>query len=301
MTDLIDIHADDYGLSAASDKTILELLEANKLTSISFMTNLSRFENAVKDFQTVQQKRSSPALVSVHLNFVEGHCAAPVECVPDLIDKNGYFTVTWEKLFLWNYNPLMRNKIRKQLSAEITAQTERLVASGIADKNALRFDSHMHTHMIPLVFDALKDSVKTNQYKVSFIRNTQDPLSYYAGFFSLYKTYSPINAVKCMILNFYSCVKIRSSLKKMSISPSLLCGVFFSGKMNAERLEKVLPVFIKNAQNQKRGLEVLFHPCLMAKDELTEEFNKPDINEFHISENRIIEYKTCKELILSWT
>lgn len=298
MKEFLDIHADDYGLSANSDKTILELLETNKLTSISFMTNLSRFENAVKDFKTVQQKKSAPSLVSVHLNFVEGHCVAPVECVPDLIDRNGYFTVTWGKLFLWNYNPLLRNKIRKQLAIEITAQTERLVTSGIADKNALRFDSHMHTHMIPLVFDALNDSVKANQYKVSFIRNTQDPLSYYAGFFSLYKTYTPINAIKCVILNFFSCTKVRFAIKKMNITASLLCGVFFSGKMNTERLVKVLPVFIKNAQKQKRLLEVLFHPCLMKNEELTEEFNKPDINKFHVSENRIVEYNCCKEIIL---
>ena len=296
MTDFFDIHADDYGLSPNSDKTILELLTEEKLDSISFMTNLSRFDSAVADFKRVLSKRNSPVLVSVHLNFVEGHCCASSRSVPDLVDENGFFSVSWEKLFLWSFNPLKRKSVRSQLTTEIIAQTERLVTSGIVQVGSLRFDSHMHTHMIPVVFDALCDVISQKSYGVSFIRDTHDPIRYYLGAFGLYPTYSPVNALKCMILNFFSVTKIRPVLRKLNLPCGLLCGVFFSGLMDKKRLERILPVFLSHAEKKHQKAEILFHPCLMSKEELSEEFNKDGINEFHVSANRLVEYESVKSL-----
>ena len=81
----------------------------------------------------------------------------------------------------------------------------------------------------------------------------------------------------------------------MGLAPSLLCGVFFSGKMD-ERVAKILPIFERKASEQRRVCEVLFHPCLMLEGELDAEFNKPAINEFHVSSNRTLEYKSVKSL-----
>ena len=62
------------------------------------------------------------------------------------------------------------------------------------------------------------------------------------------------------------------------------------------RLKKVLPKFIKKAERHNRNIELLFHPGTMLKSELTSEFKKEGFNEFHLSENRKIEYNTLKEL-----
>ena len=77
-----------------------------------------------------------------------------------------------------------------------------------------------------------------------------------------------------------------------------MCGVFFSGHMDKERLQKILPVFLRKAQKKKRIAEILFHPCKMTQDELSEEFNKDDINSFHVSDNRILEFEAANSLTL---
>jgi hypothetical protein len=69
-----------------------------------------------------------------------------------------------------------------------------------------------------------------------------------------------------------------------------MCGVFFSGNMDKDRLPAILPVFAKKSQKKQRVSEILFHPCLMTSDEITNEFNKEGINDFHLSPNRMIEY-----------
>lgn len=295
MSQMLDIHADDYAISPNSDKTILDLCRAEKLGSISFIPNLSYAQTAAQSLQAIQKKRKSPVRVSVHINFVEGRCCAEKSLVPDLVDEQGFFTISWGKLFMWNYLP-SRSRIHSQLKAEIIAQTEKLISLGIIDKNHIRFDSHQHTHMIPLVFDALMDAIKECGWGVDFIRNTEDPIHYYLGFPKLYASYSPINAIKCMILNFYALTKVRPALKKMKITPSLMCGVFFSGHMDKERLPKILPVFKKKAGKKNRTTEILFHPCRMHEDEITNEFSKAGINDFHLSQNRIQEYESVLAL-----
>ena len=63
-----------------------------------------------------------------------------------------------------------------------------------------------------------------------------------------------------------------------------------------ERIIKTIPVFCKKADKKNRIVELLFHPGLMLNDELNDDFTKEGFNEFHLSENRHIEYETVKNL-----
>mgnify|MGYP004616052121 CR=1 FL=1 len=291
MNRIVDIHADDFALSENSDRDILQLCSEEKLDSISIIPNLECFENAAANFLSVQEKSDKKILVSVHLNFMEGKCCAEKSFVPDLVDSEGFFTASWGKLFIWNYIPLMRRKIKLQLKTEILAQIKKCLDANIIDKNAIRIDSHQHPHMIPVVFEALKEVVlelENDGCKIEYIRNTEDPIFLYGG-----KDIFSMNTVKCLILNFYS-IKVRKYLVSKKLPVNYLCGVYFSGKMDS-RLKKVLPKFIKKAEKQERNIELLFHPGTMLKSELTSEFKKEGFNEFHLSENRKIEYNTLKE------
>ena len=60
--------------------------------------------------------------------------------------------------------------------------------------------------------------------------------------------------------------------------------------MDSERLEKVLPYYCKKPLAQGRKIEILFHPGSVLESEITEEFVKPDFNDFHLSQGRKIEY-----------
>ncbi len=291
MTFLVDIHADDYALTPHSDADILELCRLGKLDSLSILPNMDCFEQAAAALQEKESSFPVRLKFSIHLNFMEGKCCAERSLVPHLVDADGYFTASWGRLFFWNYNPVLRKTIRKELKAEIIAQTERLMQSGLFGTSPLRFDSHQHPHMIPLVFDALCDAIAEKGWNVEYIRNSEDPLRFYMGKLRLYPSYSPVNAVKCCILNFYAGA-VRRKLKKLGLPASLLCGVFFSSEMDGKRLSCILPAFKRKAEKTGRPLEILFHPGTALAGELGREFTKPGFNEFHLGSGRHIEYTT---------
>lgn len=304
INQILDFHADDYGISKNSCNDIIFLLSNGYLNSISVMPNMQTFDYAAEKLKGFcEQNPDKKPQVTVHLNFMEGHCSSSINDVPDLVDSNGYFKISWGTLFKWNYNPVVRSKIKIQLKTEIIAQTKKCLDKGIISKDNLRFDGHQHTHMIPLVFEALVSAAKELEAqgcKTTYIRNTQDPILPYFKAAKTYdkemkKSFEKINIIKCLILNHYS-GKIRRELAKMNLPQPYLCGVFFSGHMDSERLEKVLPVYCKKPLAEGRTVEILFHPGSVQKEEITGEFIKPDFNSFHLSQGRKIEYNSIINL-----
>ena len=290
----IDIHADDYALSENSDNDIITLCQNEKLDSISIIPNLKIFDSSVKKYLEAKKGFYQKVKVSVHLNFLEGKALSSVVELPDLVDYDGYFTASWGNLFLWNYNPLKRENIKQELKTEIKAQINKCINSKIIDKNAIRLDSHHHTHMIPLVFEAMTEAIKENNFTVEYIRNTCDPLSFYLFEKGCFKHLSFANVIKCFILNHYS-KKISRWLNLNSLKDSYVCGVFYSGLMD-ERILPVLPTFEDEAAEKNKICEVLFNPGLMYKTELTKEFKKIRFNDFHLSTSRKVEFNTCNRL-----
>lgn len=294
LKNLLDFHADDFGISKNSTNDIISLISRNYLSSISIMPNMSSFDYAIEEFNKI--KNISNVQISVHLNFMEGHCCADKEDLPDLVDNNGFFKISWGNLFKWNYNYKRRNKIKQQLKKEIIAQTNKCIKAGIIKKEKLRFDGHQHTHMIPIVYEALLlaiDEFEKQGCKITFIRNTQDPIKPYLKIKDIRKSFQLINIIKCLILNYYS-IGIRKSLKKMELPVYYLCGVFLSGNMDSDRLEKVLPAYCEKPKKQNRKIEILFHPGSVLEEEITSEFVKPDFNLFHLSKSRKIEYNAIE-------
>lgn len=294
--ELFDFHADDFGISQNSCNDIISLAENKIINSLSILPNMNTFSYAV-DLLKNNRPIFESIKITVHLNFMEGHCCANPDSIPDLVDEKGYFKISWGKLFIYNYIPFLRNKIKLQLKTEIIAQTQKCIDAGLYNNKLLRFDGHQHTHMIPLVFEALIMAVEhfeNNGIKTEYIRNTEDPIRPYYKANDIKNTFAKINIIKCLILNFYS-IKIKSKLKKMNLPVNYLCGVFFSGNMDFERLSKILPYYIIKPKKQNRIIEILFHPGSVLKDEITEEFVKPDFNVFHLSEGRKIEYQALNK------
>ena len=290
---LFDFHADDFAVSFSSSQDIRTLGEKGAINSISIIPNMGAFDSSVpllKDFPQAIKR-------SIHLNFMEGKSCLPKETVPDLVDNSGCFKVSWKSLLLSSLNPAKQERVKKQLSAEIVAQVEKSITTGLADSKALRLDSHQHTHMIPLVQDALFDAadiLEKQGRKVVFIRNTEDPLFLYFHSWKTLKGFSFSNMLKCIILNWFS-VRLKRKLKERGLPVGYLCGVFYSGHMDQVRLEAVLPFFEKLSAKNNCRVEVLFHPGSVKKEEITPEFIKPGFVKFHLSSNRKIEFNSvCK-------
>ena len=285
---LFDFHADDYAASLSASQDIRSLGEKGCIDSISMIPNMGAFETSaplLKAFpQTIRR--------SIHLNFMEGKSCLPAAQIPDLVDEKGFFKVSWGSLLLANFNPVKRKSIKEQLTVEIVAQVEKCIAAGLVDPVALRLDSHQHTHMIPVVQDALFEAVDVLEKqgrKVVFIRNTEDPISLYFHSRKTLRGFSAANMLKCIILNFFS-FRLKRKLKERGLPIGYLCGVFYSGHMDEERLNVALPAFEKLATGKNRRVEVLFHPGSIRKEEISEEFTKPGFVQFHLSNNRHVEF-----------
>ncbi len=296
----IDIHADDYGLSGQASEDILKCLHAEKLDSISVLANMECLREYAERFNKEKSRWSRVPLLTVHLNFVEGHCLAPVEMVPHLVDERGYFKIGWGNLFLWNYCPWKYKEIESELATEIEAQTKLFrehFGEGYGIDIPLRFDGHQHTQMIPIVYKALMKVIEEQQYLVDYIRVTKEPIRPFLKSASLWKSYRPVNIIKNLLLNFYS-IPMEKMIKRkgIDIHPMFLWGVLFSGYMDARRVDRILPLMKEQAYKKGRVLEILFHPGSSLQEEMGEEFSNEGGREFYLSEGRRVEYEALMGL-----
>lgn len=135
-------------------------------------------------------------------------------------------------------------RIKKQLKAEIKAQTDRFT-DFFGTSNAIRFDSHQHTHMIPICYWALLEVIVEQHYRTEYIRITKEPIMPFLQDISLWKTYRYINWIKNLLLNFYA-PEMERTIEKNKPSwqdanaPMFLWGVLMSGKMDKKRVTKLL-------------------------------------------------------------
>ena len=126
MSVTIDIHADDFGESVHASRDILDCLKDGKLNSISVLANMSCFEGCVNMYRREQDEFVWQPKISVHLNLLEGISLAGAENVPDLVNRDGHFKLSWEKLFFISFLP-SRNKFKNQLKKEIERQIKTVV------------------------------------------------------------------------------------------------------------------------------------------------------------------------------
>ena len=291
----IDIHADDYALSAGASEDILKCIRKGRLDSISVLTNMSCYEKYAELYLEERKSWKKEPLLSVHLNFMEGRALAAREEVPDLIDDRGYFRMGWGKLLLWSFCPWKYGRRKKELKAEIKAQTEAFCRY-FGRKLPLRFDGHQHTQMIPIVYDALFEVIKEEGYKVSYIRVTKEPILPFLKEVSLWKTYRPVNWIKNLLLNILSPVMERKAAKVSGQKPMFLWGVLFSGSMDEKRVRKLLPAMKEQSGQRERTLEILFHPGFSPASEMGEEFVSEEANEFYCSGGRKKEFVSVMRL-----
>lgn len=293
-----DIHADDYALSVNTSLDILSCIRKERLNSVSILPNMSCFDDCLKlwkqEMQNAKAEGKKPPKISVHLNFIEGRSLSSPDGLRDLVDSEGYFCNSWTRLLGFSFSP-RRAGIREQLKTEIRAQIER-VRTSYSLNPPLRIDSHQHTHMIPVIFDALMDVIMEDGYSVEYIRDCRDLLSPYLCRLSLLRTLRPVNMVKVLVLNLLS-LRAERRLKKYGMDAMYLCGVFMSGRMDRERVERLYPSIHKIARKKGRSLEILFHPGSMLPEEAGKDFpDRNAVDSFYLSENRAVEREAVMNL-----
>lgn len=304
----IDIHADDYALTVGTSRDMLVCMENGQLDSISIVPNMSCFQECEELLCHAIPTMPFLPKMSVHLNFVEGRSLVGTKHVP-MLTQNGsaLMGLSWSELFLLSYLPWKRGVVKRQLKKEIEAQIE-IVQSTISramdvakehgipyGQTKIRIDSHEHTHMIPVVWEALIEVIEEKHYDVEYIRNPKEVLGAFISEVSLWKTYRPINFVKNILLSFYS-HKVDSYGKMHGMVSMYVWGLVMSGYMDYDRIVKLYPKITAKADKANRVLEMIFHPGQMLPEEVSEEIDEKAAKAFCLRNDRHVEKDTVSRI-----
>ena len=280
----IDIHADDFGYSLNTSKDIIECVKSGNLNSFSIICNTSHFDDCMEYLYNEIPSFDYLPLISVHINLPEGFSTS--KSLP----------MSWGKLFINSY--LNKNKLKKEIKKEIKNQIEKTWGAikkciEIAEQNnvevkqnGLRLDSHVHTHLIPVVWESMIEVIEENNYDVEFIRNPKEPLKPFKVDSLL--SYGVANILKNRILMTYS-GKVDDYCEKHGLNKMYMWGLTMSGHMDFARIKKIYPKMIEYCEERNRDLEILFHPGLALEDEYSKEMNANYFKDFNSSKNRNIE------------
>ncbi|MBP9996425.1 MAG: ChbG/HpnK family deacetylase [Lachnospiraceae bacterium] len=295
---MIDYHADDYGLSVTNSRIMIDCIKNKRLDSISIIPTMDCYEECKKMLLSEWDSFDSKPLITVHIDLIDGNALSGEEHVL-IKDDNGYNISSWGGLFIASCIPgKKRDRLKKELREEILAQME-AVYVGLPDECELRLDSHMHTHMIPVVRDAMFEAVDSfsEKYNVkpAFVRVAREPITPFLSKPKLYLTYSPINFVKNVILNILS-PGMERRLRERGIDYGLLWGLIMSGHMDLDRCTVLLDDMTKYANKRGRSMEILYHPGRILTDEVTKAHCKEDVTDFYVSENRDVELEAVNKL-----
>ena len=290
----IDFHADDYAASVGNSKRILTLLQAGKVDSLSVITNMGCYGECMRMLRESWELFPKKPLLSVHINLIDGYRLSSPE-------KAQIIQNSWGHLFLHNFLPG-----RKQLIHTLTREAQAQIRAFLEETKdlkddqgnplPLRIDSHVHTHMIPMVFDALADALHQAglQDQVRFIRCSSEPLSMFLFTPGVAGTLSPVSIIKNLTLHLLS-HSVRGKLRQMGIPAGRVFGIAMTGEMDLKRVSLLLPKMTKYAQRKNAHLEVMSHPGRTQESELVPEYG-PDDRKAFLSPKRDVEYEMLMNL-----
>lgn len=287
MNQEVDIHADDYGYSINTSLDMLECMRKGCLNSFSIICNNSLFEESMELLYKEIPSLPFLPLISIHLNIPEGK------------SESDLFPMSWGRLFLSSYS-FNKKQVKQELKKELKRQidkTQKVIEKCITiakdndiecKQKGIRIDSHIHTHLIPVVWEALTEVIEEEKYDVEYIRNPKEPLSPFLKNISLIGTYGVANLIKNRILMFYS-GEVDRYCEQHNLDKMYMWGLAMSGHMDYDRIQKVYPDMLKKAERDKRKLELLFHPGKALPEEYSGEMNPDYFKNANLSENRHIE------------
>ncbi|WP_186320118.1 carbohydrate deacetylase [Paenibacillus sp. Y412MC10] len=128
MNRQVIINADDFGLSPAVNRGIIEAYRAGGITSTSMMVNMPGLAD------TVHAARSLPGLgVGLHFNLTYGRPLSDPAAVPSLVRENGVFLD----------GKIRRRRNDADVAAELNAQWNRFLETSLSPTH---LDSHQLLH-----------------------------------------------------------------------------------------------------------------------------------------------------------
>ena len=204
-----------------------------------------------------------PVSLTIHLNLVEGKALSPLHKVSSLTDPDGVFRPSFGKLLLVSCVPVLRGRFLRQIRTEFRHQIRRCKPyfEDPAFCQQIRLDSHVHFHMIPVVFDAMIQAAKLEDLHPSYIRIPKESVFLYLKRLPCLEHVRPVNFLKVLILNLLALrARLRYGSTPLGAAPALFSGVMLSGYMSKKNVRAILPDFLALCKKKNQNLEMLFHP-----------------------------------------
>lgn len=260
------LNADDFGMSKAFNKAVLEGYLNGFLSSASLCANGSAFNAAVNEIIPECPNLS----IGVHLNIMEGRALTKADA---LTDKKGRFN----KGYLWYIFNSPNKKILEQIEFEFRTQIETVMNYTSVD----HIDSHVHTHAIPQIFRLTASLAK--EYKIPYIRTQYEEMYFVPSLVKHLNLHYPPNILKILLLNRFTQKNKKTALEYGLKTNDNLIGVGYTGMMDDLTIEYGLKVL----DDDNCIAEALIHPCT---------YNIPKKNK-HYTEFLITQNKELKDKI----
>ena len=274
--------ADDYGISPISNSRIEQCLHEGVLNKVSVLPN-----GKLTDFK--DRLSEAGAVLSLHLNFVEGKALCDPEELDLITTGDGCFKHSFAGLFLLSLTP-KRKKLEAQLRKEMRAQLL-FWKQQMGDQTPLVIDSHQHTLLIPVLLKTLMRVIEEEKLPVATVRIAAEPLTPYLLTPSLWFAYKPKGIIKQWILQFLALVN-RRKIKSANLHNAYFMGAMFSGRMTEDKIKKLLPHYLKIAEKQGKDVEIALHPGYIQENETMMDGVRDGFKKFYFSPWRKREFDT---------
>ncbi len=262
-TSLPYFHADDFGLTAATNSAILDLASAGKLQGASLIVNGTAVGPAIEAW-----KENQGFPLTLHLCLTEGKALSRKEDIISLINPNGILNLTFLKLLFISFLPkktLFRRNIERQLHHELSAQIHRFKGYTFTDKIAL--DGHQHIHLIPIVLDVILEAALSEG--IEWIRTTNEPLPKSLSYNFWHRVVAKGGLIKWIILSILNLIAKPRILAASIKTNAGFGGILSTGQMSQEAINHSIKELSKvpRLKNETPHI-ILIHPA-----------DKLDINE----------------------
>lgn len=238
------LNADDFGMSKALNKAVLEGYEEGILKSASLTANGEAFDEAIESIIP-----KCPDLgVGIHLNIIEGKSLC--SDVDTLTDSNGEFCNSYIQLLLKSYNPK-----EKEFLSQVEREFRRQIETVMSKTPVTHIDSHVHVHSIPPIFEIVCRLAK--EYGIKQVR-TQFEKPYIIPAVHKHLTIKyPVNLIKVILLNIFTMFN-ENAIQKWDLKTNdYLIGVAYTSMMDALAVAYGLMA----VKYDNVTVEALIHPC----------------------------------------
>ena len=238
------VHADDLGLSEATNNAILQLARIGKLDGASLLVRGPAVKEGVEAWKALQAERPDLELC-LHLCLTEGPCSALASAIPDLVNQDGYLKLsfgTWLSLSLLPAMHPKRQRITRQLHQEIQAQIGRF-RELCSNDAPLHLDGHQHVHLVPIVHDCLLRI--SGDQQITWMRSTTEPLPTGLALHWWWDAIRKAGLLKWAVLEVLSRRAQRKQQRLGIASNGGFAGVLFTGQMAGPPLRRALDAGVR--------------------------------------------------------